>query len=1042
MLEKKVNQKRDCCAPKALAMTNGKAGSALIMTVVLTVLLSIVAVMFVMVARMDSASTSNIVDSKTLDNAAKSIIEIIGKELVLDTPGVASQEYQDYPDVNDAWLASIEPYEDSGTYYWRQISDVTGYLRNKYDDSAVENIDVKPEGILYNPDVVRDYPEFGIDENGRIGKVISNGSIVSADNGISADADGDGIADSKWIELDGLNTSKGKKVFAAIRIIDNCAMVNVNTAYKFDGTSNDRFRVDGTSQLQINLEGLLKTGGNDNIDAFHKARCGGDSALYVDDSTGWNKYDRNVIWDYNVPGGNYLPFDISDELELRYRYCIDSRFISRFETDANITATIRGRGDPDFGNLYDGSSDWGLPAWNPQITDPNDGYADRRHLLTTYSFDRIIDPDGEKMRSVYSSESAQELYERLADCIDANNLTAGEIDDLHAYFAQFAANMVDRSDIDANVSIVTDNKYNVPFYGDEKPYIYISEIARNFKEIEITEPNGALKTVIARSYAIELFKEYEQDANDAFDDWELIISGNPLKTIYIDSNDFQSRGGQYYVYIYEDSNAPLQDDVKYTDTPKDGAKNVDPDAKFNFGPLFLKYDSDANAILSNRYEFYISTDKPSVDAANTDNHPAGLDIGGFPVGGLTSGYYDPVLNVPKITYYWKFVGWNDANTNETKSSSVRSFTTWDVKPVDFDNVEPNAFSDNPFIISLWRPTTGVHAPILADEVNLPGWLTDFNVGGGGKRTFQRDIRPGFCVKRIWDRIQDPLSFSITLGRMNGNDPFQKNPIQLWHHNFTNVGDAAMLFAKKSIYLQCSSEYRIGSADKESEVRFDINSPSMQNVFKYITALNPDNYPPYDSNETRVRGRININTAPAFVMAQLPWVSKVNRQDLKIADAIVAYRDKLNLSLEGGPDYYNSGAADARELETDIDDIYEAPGFRSVGELLAVINKSGKEYSIRYCGMDNGQQYGFPDLTFNSESMDDEIEDDLEEKELIFARISDLATVRSDTFTAYILVRVGVDGPQKRFIAILDRTGVKTKDDKVNVAAFQQVPAAR
>jgi hypothetical protein len=235
---------------------------------------------------------------------------------------------------------------------------------------------------------------------------------------------------------------------------------------------------------------------------------------------------------------------------------------------------------------------------------------------------------------------------------------------------------------------------------------------------------------------------------------------------------------------------------------------------------------------------------------------------------------------------------------------------------------------------------------------------------------------------------------------------------------------------------------------ESEFRFDVNCPSMQNVFKYITALSKPN----DANEIRVRGRININTAPAFVIAQLPWVSRANRHDLKIADAIVAYRDKLDLSREGGPNYYHSGAKDARKQETGITNIYEANGFRSIGELMNVINtdNSKKEYDIRYCGIDggpdNGQQYGYPDLTFDSMSMTDTVANDLEEKELIFARISDLATVRSDTFTAYILVRVGVDGPQKRFIAILDRSDVSKdkdiKDNKVKVAAFQQVPAAR
>jgi hypothetical protein len=260
----------------------------------------------------------------------------------------------------------------------------------------------------------------------------------------------------------------------------------------------------------------------------------------------------------------------------------------------------------------------------------------------------------------------------------------------------------------------------------------------------------------------------------------------------------------------------------------------------------------------------------------------------------------------------------------------------------------------------------------------------------------------------------------------------------------------MLFAKKSTYLEGSST--IGSDDKEADVRFDINSPSMQNVFKYITAL-PPSYVVSTDARGRVRGRININTAPKFVIEQLPWVKKANGRNLKIAEAIVAYRDKLDIS-PAGPNYYHDKAANARAQETGITNIYESPGFRSVGELLTVINQSsGKnDYNIRYCGIDGYKQYSYPRL-YNPDANDTNIKDDLEEKELIFTRISDLATVRSDTFTAYILVRVGTktinkdgefiaEGPQKRFIAILDRTGVTKAGDKVKVAAFQQVPAAK
>ena len=70
-----------------------------------------------------------------------------------------------------------------------------------------------------------------------------------------ADADGDGVADSKWIKLDDITSNKGKPIYAAIRIVDNGGMINVNTAYKFDPNVGpaDANLIDGSSQTQINL---------------------------------------------------------------------------------------------------------------------------------------------------------------------------------------------------------------------------------------------------------------------------------------------------------------------------------------------------------------------------------------------------------------------------------------------------------------------------------------------------------------------------------------------------------------------------------------------------------------------------------------------------------------------------------------------------------------------------------------------------------------------------------------------------------------------
>ena len=83
-------------------------GSALILTVVLTSLLAIVGVLFVMVSRVDKMATSSISENKELDLAADTVVAKISRELTLDVPGVAGQEYYDYPGVNDTWMQSID----------------------------------------------------------------------------------------------------------------------------------------------------------------------------------------------------------------------------------------------------------------------------------------------------------------------------------------------------------------------------------------------------------------------------------------------------------------------------------------------------------------------------------------------------------------------------------------------------------------------------------------------------------------------------------------------------------------------------------------------------------------------------------------------------------------------------------------------------------------------------------------------------------------------------------------------------------------------
>src|SRR4030042_1928641 len=85
------------------------SASALIIAVILTSLLAIIGVMFVMIARVDRMATSSISENKELNFAVESVVAKISQELALDVPAMPGQEYYDYTDACNPWLANLEP---------------------------------------------------------------------------------------------------------------------------------------------------------------------------------------------------------------------------------------------------------------------------------------------------------------------------------------------------------------------------------------------------------------------------------------------------------------------------------------------------------------------------------------------------------------------------------------------------------------------------------------------------------------------------------------------------------------------------------------------------------------------------------------------------------------------------------------------------------------------------------------------------------------------------------------------------------------------
>jgi hypothetical protein len=243
---------------------------------------------------------------------------------------------------------------------------------------------------------------------------------------------------------------------------------------------------------------------------------------------------------------------------------------------------------------------------------------------------------------------------------------------------------------------------------------------------------------------------------------------------------------------------------------------------------------------------------------------------------------------------------------------------------------------------------------------------------------------------------------VVLGRGVGQfvDPDRVELIQAHPANRTlrNIGELGMVFAQ--------SGYSVDPNDTAEDVLLDAAKPRYARLFNYLTVLDPAEHGYRLPGETRVMGRININTAPWFVLAQLPWIQYQDSSAARStrAQAIVAHRETY------GP-------------------------FENIGGLMQV----SALYDLAYDEKDNLNdeipERG-PDLTR------DTARDDLEERDLLFTRLSNLVTVRSDVFTAYILVRIGVNGPQKRMIAILDRSNTTPLNPDVRVVALHPVADPR
>ncbi|MGE5297125.1 MAG: hypothetical protein ACM3VT_20060, partial [Solirubrobacterales bacterium] len=501
-------------------------GSALILTVVLTGLLAVVGVLFMMASRIDKMSTTAAVENRELTCAIDTVLTRIDRELVMDVPTVMSdQEYYDFPDANNPWLADLEPYQGKRGYYWGQITDLVGSAMARTNDVAIKAVE---ERDAIDPDLAA---------NPRV---------------TTADADGDGVGDARWFRVPGMMTSKGKPLYAAVRIVDNGGMLNVNTGFRLDPNESV---IPGNSPLQVNVLALaVRLDSEPNVsDEMRLLKARANRGIDATATTNLPLYEQEVIWRYldvenadvNHPSP-YTPFDISDELELRFRYLLDQD-----KTDTRVEACGRFTHPSVLSTPVDANSE--VKTWFPRAGDGTSSSYAYRHIATTYNMDRIIAPkplsleDGTKRSKMVNVNTAdQETLRSAVTAALLENDPNRDPAEIAQTAAQITANLCDYIDDDDEVTVI--GGLSSPYYGFERPCIYISELAcRRTKDDSGT---------IHSSYAIELYKPYFEDRDPKPDEWVLVIN-NPSQSADIELPLTWTGSRRFHVILAEDNKAPL-----------------------------------------------------------------------------------------------------------------------------------------------------------------------------------------------------------------------------------------------------------------------------------------------------------------------------------------------------------------------------------------------------------------------------------------------------------------------------------------------------
>lgn len=970
-------------------------GSALVMVVVLTVLLAAIGVLFLMTSRLDEMASSSTARNKELDMAVDSVVELISQKLTQDitqnlaAPNPQTFDYAGWGPDDDKWLSTIEPqlqlydpmapetYNDD-FFVWPKLTDLAGYL-------PMYNTPNTPGGlyaVVYSPADANDIPHVSswdpsIPVSDYLNRIIQEALV-------SADADGDGVTDSVWQRLPDTTGSRGEPIFAAVRIIDNCAMLNLNTAHTADPNSEGRYL------SQVDYKRFLRgsdAAGNavwygdpaNTVDPDNLLRARKADGIYDPFLDTPDVFHNDAIMNIENPGANYTLFDIADELEIRNRFMLTTNAEARFErNDVGNFTFDAGGGIYSALQMPRDTSSHPLEAWKWRL-DPNNfddtsgAYVDaaipvdytfkydRRHITTFYSFDRNLrlgtypqtDVNGDPVLMIFDPDPSAvstniRQWDELTQTYNFNNINSRlqVLKLLYAFRAYFLVkDGVDYKDAARKSAQLVANM--IDYTDDNHP---ASE--GPFFDMAYGSQTNANPTYIDRQIINQLIYEVSRQTVDVDGD----IDGDPLNDA--PQYDFGLGVDEPDETVYGYERQPFISEIVRRQHAVSG--------RMYAIELVNPYDTD---ISLDYWQIKVGNYKYTFQLGDAVIVPAASVSPTRQLGRLILKHHVDIGNFPN-----QFV---------LPGPGVAEITTGDVVELQRPDPKDTAVPPTMFI------TVDITESTQADYINLP-------TASGNYRASKRDDT-AWKFTNMSVLTEDAVQTLDSPNNTAGTADAWQMPVA-----DDNLPIGTLLDFEKVLLIGNFKDpnnlidatnpvtQQIAAAADESEIRNDVMSPV--SPLDYVCFMGRP--------EGNLPGRINVNTATMEVIrAAIPPNNSWNPDPDALARNIVAHRDQV------------------------------AP-FTRITDLINVT--------------------GFNQFLSDPNSIDDDpdIAGDFEERDWLLSAVANTLTVRSDVFTAYILVRLGHNGTQRRMIAIFDRSNVSIptkpnqKPDKPRIIALHQVPDPR